>query len=132
MPAKPTAGAAIPTTWRAEGDWLVTEIGPISADAYTAPDGRHFEPSYCHSEYNRAGDKNTTSEWNMTNIIAGAGIVPLRESSSDLAVRQAQATRPICPSRQPSSFSPCPPARPRAHPPESTMPPTEPTSSKTC
>jgi hypothetical protein len=75
---------------QAEGDWLVADAGPVvhgpdvsdvpgitqlSTDAYTTPDGRHFESSHGHSEYNRAGDKNTTSEWNMANIIAGTGVV---------------------------------------------------------
>ena len=75
---------------RAEGDWLVDDVGSIfygpdvddvpgirqlSTDAYTTPDGRHFESSRGHSEYNRAGDEDTTSEWNMANIIAGTGTV---------------------------------------------------------
>lgn len=75
----------------ADCDWFVSDVGPVlahgpdvaevpgirqlSTDAYTTPDGRHFEGSHGHSEYNRAGDKDTTSEWNLANIIAGTGVV---------------------------------------------------------
>jgi hypothetical protein len=47
----------------------------LSTHDYTAPDGRHFEAAYGHSEYLRADDgKYTTSEWNLANIVAGTGI----------------------------------------------------------
>lgn len=47
----------------------------LSTGESTTPDGRPLAASYGHSEYLRAGDKDTTSEWNLANIIAGTGVV---------------------------------------------------------
>ncbi len=49
----------------------IRDLTQMSTQEYTAPDGRHFDASSGHSEYLRAGDKYTTSEWNMANIIGG-------------------------------------------------------------
>ncbi|MGQ0839226.1 alpha/beta hydrolase [Actinokineospora sp.] len=51
----------------------IQDMTQLSTKEHIAPDGRRFDASSGHSEYLRAGDDYTTSEWNMANVIAGTG-----------------------------------------------------------
>ncbi|MDQ3402212.1 MAG: alpha/beta hydrolase family protein [Actinomycetota bacterium] len=54
-----------------EAPFMMDDMAQLSTHGYTAPDGRYFDASSGHSEYLRAGDKYTTTEWSMANIIGG-------------------------------------------------------------